>query len=477
MKNRTLFFAVSAIGLALGSVPLSGCSYLKARAARAAYAQYQAAIGAGDMARARTALITLVHTDEDVPDYWIELGKLQLQMGQFREAYDAFSHAHELDRSNTDVLAAMSELALLSGDLDVANEQAKSLAMLSPDNPVVTLVQSHVALRSGDLDKAEAGSNALITAEPTNPFAKVLKARVLIARGHVDDAISILEEQHRAVPQDRNAIRALTAIYRSRDDWANIARIQSDAHRLDPKDANTSLEAVEAWLRTHDTATAARLSAPLLSATADPQLVERTLTLWARYAPRTVVPDASKLAAAGSADRRAAFADYFNNIGKPAAAQALLGPSQLPVTRANAQVNAVRAQSLALQGRAAEAKRLFDLVLDVEPDQVAALRGRTALEARSGLTGQAVIDAQRLVTLRPDSGQDRLLLAQAYLAARNGREVRRTLWQAFQDMPEDEQILSALKSVLASTGDVEGERRLNDEFTDRRLLVLTKDLV
>lgn len=161
----------------------------------------------------------------------------------------------------------------------------------------------------------------------------------------------------------------------------------------------------------------------------------------------------------------------------PAAAATLLTDKHLPVTHVNARWNAVFAQALALQGRSAEAKQLFDMVLDREPDQAEALRGRSALEAKSGLTRQAVIDAQRLVTIEPNSGEDRLLLAQSYLAAGNRQEVQRTLWQAFQDLPDDERVFSALRSVLASTGDVEGQRRVEAEFNDRRMAELTKELV
>ena len=124
----------------------------------------------------------------------------------------------------------------------------------------------------------------------------------------------------------------------------------------------------------------------------------------------------------------------------------------------------------------AEAKRLFDLVLDREPDQAEALRGRSTLEARSGQSKQAIIDAQRLVTVSSDNAQDRLILAQAYQASNNKREVLRTLWDAFQDLPGDERIYSALRSALASTGDADGARRLNEEFADRKKAKLTKDL-
>jgi predicted Zn-dependent protease len=210
----------------------------------------------------------------------------------------------------------------------------------------------------------------------------------------------------------------------------------------------------------------------------NPQLVQAALDSWVSHAPHgTPVPGISKLADQSSGPQRVAFADYFNRINKPQMASALLGPSQLPVTHVNAPLNAAVAQSLALQGRTAEAKALFDQVLMREPDQPEALRDRSVLEARTGNSRQAILDAQRLVTLRPKSGNDRLVLARAYLAAKNGREVRRTLWQAFQDLPDDEQVRAALRSVLVSTGDVDGQRRLDDEYADHRRLALTKDMV
>ena len=478
MKNRTLFFTLSSLALALGAVPLSGCGYVKSYQARVAYGHYQEALAAGDLVQARNALQNLVHTEQDVSDYWIELGKLQLQMTDYRGAYDSFSHAHELDRSNVEVLSTMAQMALLSGDVDVANEHADSLALLSPNNPVVTVVRGFVALKAGEFEKAEQQADTILASSPNEPFAKILKSRVFIAENRIDDAIALLEDQHRMVPQDLSAIRGLTELYRSRDDWRNVARAQYDAHRLNPKDNKTTLAAIEAFLRSGNVAAAAGISAPLLSPNADPRLPDDVLQLWAKYAPQEKsLPGVLKMANAVSGDRRVSFANYYNRRGDPQVAAALLQTSHLPVTHSNARWNAVLAQALALQGRSGEAKRLFDQVLDREADQVEALKGRSALEAKVGQTKQAVIDAQRLVTIAPGSGEDRVLLAQAYLAAGSGDQVRRTLWRAFRDLPDDERVFSALKSVLASTNDADGLRRLNDEFDDGRKVKLMKDLV
>jgi predicted Zn-dependent protease len=446
--------------------------------AAAAYSEYQAAVAAGDMTRAQIALIRLVHAKEDVPDYWVELGKIDLQLGQYAQAYDAFSHAHELDRTNVEVQAALTQLALLSGQIQLADEQAKTLALIAPDHPAVALVRGYVALKSGDLDKADAAADGLIANTPSDPNAKLLKARILIERKQLDDAVALLENQHQTVPNDRSSIRALTAIYRSRGDWRSVARLQLDLHKLDPNDPNVAGSLVEASLRAGDLRTAAIVSQPLVASSSSVRLIDSTLDTWAKWAPAgAVLPDAGKLASAMTGEKRVNFAEYFNEIGKPAAAAELLGHPKLPASPANSHWNAVLAQSMALQGRTADAMRLFDQVLQAEPDQVDALRGRSALEAKSGMTKQAIVDAQRLVSVTPKTGQDRLLLAQAYLASGNRNEVRRTLWQAFQDLPDDQGVFVALRNVLVSSGDVDGAKRLADEFADQRFEKLKKDLI
>lgn len=476
MKNRTLFFALSAMGLAAATPLLSGCGLFGSRATQA-YSEYQAALAAGDMTRAQIALMTLVNAKEDVPDYWIELGKIDLQLGQYAQAYDAFSRAHELDRTNVEVQAALTQLALLSGQIDLADEQAKTLALLAPDHPAVALVRGYVALKSGDLDKADKEADGLLANAPSDSNAKLLKARILIERRQVDDAVSLLENQHQTVPDDRASIRALNAIYRSRSDWRDVARLQSDLHKLDPNDPNVSRALVEASLRVGDVRTAQSISEPLLTSS-NLQLIDSTLDIWARSAPPGVVlPGADSLANSMNGDQRVAFAEYFNEVGKPAASAALLNRPQLPATPANSRWNAVLAQAMTLQGRTADAMQLFNEVLEAEPDQVDALRGRSALEAKSGMARQAIVDAQRLISVTPKTGQDRLLLAQAYLASGNRQEVRRTLWQAFQDLPDDARVFEALRNVLVSTGDVDGAKRLTDEFADQRFQKLKKDLI
>ena len=94
--------------------------------------RYQAAAAANDLPTARKALLDLVRAKEDVPDYWVELGRLQASMGSYSDAYYAFTRAYELDRSNPELLRAVTELALRSGDINLALKRARELEVVSP---------------------------------------------------------------------------------------------------------------------------------------------------------------------------------------------------------------------------------------------------------------------------------------------------------------------------------------------------------
>ena len=95
---------------------IAGCSSSDARA-RDALTEYQSASAVNDLVGARQALLKLVKAKDDVPDYWVELGKLQSSTGNYGDAYYSFTRAYELDRSNVDVLRVVTELALRSGDI------------------------------------------------------------------------------------------------------------------------------------------------------------------------------------------------------------------------------------------------------------------------------------------------------------------------------------------------------------------------
>jgi predicted Zn-dependent protease len=476
MAKRASISQLCCFGTAVIAALLMGCSSNDARAEQA-FSNYQTALNAGNIAAARKSLLDAVRERDDVAPYWEALARLQLQMGNMSDAAYAFTRAHELDRSNVENLSALSELSLYAGDLDSAHEYARELELLAPNDPAVMLVNGYLELRRSELDSADRDADKLLQVLPLDPGAKLLKARVLVARGQRDEAISLLEDQAAAKPEDVASLKALLMLLNRENEWSKLAEAAARLSKLQPGDDTAALTAIEAAFRANDIAAAKTVSLGLLTPGAPPSQVQSVLQLWARFWPGSAaVQQAQELASEAPPQQRLAYATFFNAVGQPRRAAELAGGGpKTPVTLANSSANAIFAQALAVGGQPEAARQLFDAILKKEPDHVYALRGRTELEIRTRSGAAAVQDALRLITIEPNSAEDRLLLSTAFDAAGDPRGADQSLWQAFHDIPGNEQIYEALRArVQARGGDA---KQVDVEFDRQRDLQLAREFI
>src|SRR5579875_1241668 len=190
----------------------AGCRSSDARANDALNA-YQTAIASNDLNGARRSLLALVQAKDDVPDYWIELGKLEASMGSYTDAYYAFSRAYELDRSNVDVLRSVTQLALRAGDLNSAKSHAEELEVLSPGDPWSKLTNGWVAINELHYDDAITAADSILANSPYDPSAIILKARALVGLNREKDAKDLLIRQTQEQPSDAGSLQFLGQIY------------------------------------------------------------------------------------------------------------------------------------------------------------------------------------------------------------------------------------------------------------------------
>ena len=478
MRDRSAFFAACCIAATALSAILAGCDSSESDA-REAYAEYQAASAAGDLPAARIALLQLVNAKDDDPTYWEELGRVQLQFEDYQGAYYAFTRAQELDRGNVATLATLTQLALLSGNADTAERHARQLELVAPGHPAVKLAYGYIYLKRQEYDKADEQADSLLAAFPYEPGAKLLKARILLARQEPEQAINLLEEQIKVRQDDAGTLKALVLLYERQNDWHQVARVASRLRELNPKDSELAITVVNAALRSNDFASARRVSEPLLAPDAPPRQVDAVLKIWAdRWKSPDAIAEAERLASSAGMGQKLAYATYFNAVGKPEIASSLVGDApKLPLNLGNLSVNSVIATSLALKGDRAQAKRLFDRILEREPDHVYALRGRINLEIATGEAKAAIIDAQRLVSVEPRSASDRLLLARAFAAAGDSRQVDRTLWNAFHDIEGSFEAYEALRAHVERTDGADGVAAVDEEFKQQRDMALAREFI
>jgi predicted Zn-dependent protease len=457
------------VAACLSAISMASACGSSDRRAQAALSAYQTAAAANDVVAARRALLQLVGAKDDVPDYWVELGKLQASTGSYGDAYYAFTRAYELDRGNPDLLRAVTELALRSGDLALAQSHARELEVVAPGDPWVKLTQAWAAFAESRFDDAIAASDSLLASSPFEPNATILKARALLGLHRVPEAEAVLTKQVQVQPSDAGSLDLLAKIYLRQNDWAKVAEMAGRLNALSSADRRSALLLIEAAFRAGNTAKAHQASLNLLRPNSERTLVQSVLDLWTNYLPLPQrLADARRLAAAASGlDQKLTYAEFLSRWGSPAdAVRVSSSAATLPVNAKNSEANAVLADAWFRSGNFAAAKSRFDAVIAFDPGNSTALRGRSELELKSGNAAAAIIDAQKLVTVLPQSSEDRLLLARSYSAAGKDRWADRTLWDAFQAIPADGKVFAAL--AARKRGDADGLRDLREEF-DRQL--------
>jgi len=478
MKFRSPFFAACCFAATALSLLLGACGSAESQA-RDSFNDYQVAAAAGDLIAARKALLKTVEAQDDNPAYWEELGKIQVQLGAYPDAYYAFTRAYELDRTNAEILSNLTQLALLSGQIDLAEKHARQLELVSADNPVVKLAYGYAALKQQRFDEADKQADALLAALPSEPGAKLLKARILVARAKLDDATKLLEDQLRITPDDLSTLKALMALYERRENWRGVTMLAARIADMQPKDKDARVTAINAALRLGDIPAAMTISKPFLAPEASGEQVDSVLWAWIQHwkGPQALAM-ARQLSASAGSQQRLAYASYFNETGHPEYAAELVGTEPLlPVTLSNSSTNAVIADAMAQTGRPAEAKQVLDQILRMEPDHVYALRARVNLEIRTNRAMDAVTDAQRLVVVLPKSARDRLLLARAYAAAGNPRQLDRTLWDAFHEIPANRELYDALRAHVVKFDGPDAVQSVDAEYRQGQDAELVRDFI
>ncbi len=478
MNLRTQMRKACFVSLLSLTLFLSACSSREDKA-QAAFDNYQAALATGSLPYIRTTLLQLVAVDDDNPQYWAELGRVQLQLGALPDAYYAFTRAYELERSNADVLRVLTQLALRGGDLAMADEHAEQLSLLAPDDPSVKITKAYVALRRSNFEEAERIADELLQASPFEPGPKILKARVLLRTDRGDAAIRMLEEQVRQQPTDLDSLRALVGILDRRDEWPKVASYGSRYVQEQPGDTEIALLTITAALRSGQANTARRVSLQTLKPEANPALIRRVLDRWVRYGPpRGFVGDAAALGQSAPNALKPLYGSYLDRAGAPdLAARVVAAQATLPVNADNADANAVLATSLARQGRTPEALRRFGQVLSLDPNHAEALEGRARLLLQLGRLRQARLDAQRLVTVAPGESGGHILLSEVYMALGDRQQAGRTLWNAFHQISADRNIYEALRVFVSRSEGADAAQRIDEEFGDQRDAELTREFI
>ncbi len=466
--KRRPFLAASAIALML----LAGCRSREERAAKFA-AVYEAAMANNDPVMARLALQQAVGFDDSNPDYWQQLGGVELTLGDYSGAYNAYLRANELDHSRPAVLQALADLAVVGGHTEDAQRYARQVLLLRPDDPAPQTTLGFVALRNRDYDSALKHADKVLAVRIDDANATILKARALAGLDKSDAALTLLRDFVAGHPSDATALDALGDLSGRYGNLQGQKDAQSRELALRPNDVALRINYARTLYRLGERAAAHDLTYPMAQSGEHGGRLIDILGLWLEYEPRDeAVAQVRQLAPQASTADKMRYAYFLMLAGQPGAAEALVAPVvSLPVTAANAAPLALLAQAQAMQGRDAEALKLLDAVLAFDEGNILALRARTDLYLRTGRGRQAVFDAQRLVASKPRSADDRVRLARAYALAGQPQLAENTYRAGIQAIGgADPLLFGGLRQFLVKAGRSDELPDLQQQFVEQKRL-------
>ena len=435
---------------------LASCSSATERASQA-NGRYQAAMAAGDLMRARRAALEATRARDDVADYWIALGGTQMALKNYAGAFDAYTRAVELDRTNLTALQTLADLAWLSGQTDKAEQYVDQIDLLQPVSPATLTTRGYIALKRNKFDDAVKRADQILDINPDSINAAVLKARALDGAGRGREGAELLEHILAQGSTDQGVMETLLLIYQHADDKPNILRMRARLASMFPDDERRVLDLAKAQFDMGQSAAATDTTIRLARNDPGPDEFAEILRLWLQYLPKAdALEHANSLSPRVGGSQRINLARFFIEAGRPAEAIKLMAADgQLPVSAANADQVAVVAHAIDAEGRHKDAEKFFNAVLQFDPTNILALRGRTDMYLSTRQYDLAIPDAQRLVSENPASAEDRLRLAAIYRRQGNLSAATRVYWTAFNDLQSNPLIFTTLKRFLFENGQKE----------------------
>jgi len=352
------------------------------------------------------------------------------------------------------------------------------------------LAQIQKTIEHGDLDAAEKQLWEIVAAEPGNAPAINLLGGIRTQQKRFPEAEALFKRVLTIMPDYAAAHRSLGELYllQGRRDAAELA--YEKAHELDPRDVRTSLalgtvygetgkfeRSVEIlngipvdarpsaalpvlasdYLALHQPDKVAAL-APLVlrGAPSDPSLIPRFARV---LVENGFVDDAGELLKSAPQKQKLA-AEYLlvlarvqESQGDPAQAERTLNR----VAKLNPKLFEPWFQSARLASQAKDYKKEVSLLgkaLEIQPDDIEALRHLVLARMRSGDAAKAVADARRLYALRP-ADPDAIYLLGAAMANHAEWHDARPIMEKLVTVRDDATAHVMLGMTLLNDGDME----------------------
>lgn len=431
-----------------------GSSQEKAQKAAARFDHYYAR---GDHLAARLQIQRAIGAQDDVPEYWSRLARVELATGRYLEAYQAYQHVIELDPEDEEAIQAMAELSYMGNRFDEAERLADQMLEKQPRLLRMLAVKGSVKASIREPERARAIAENMLSIDPTSEDAKLLLARALNMTGDRPAAIELLDK---AVAEDGESVgklRVLLDLHMGNDDFPRSARTFARLFALEPMNAELRLEFVRLLYQHGRPAPALDMLARLTRVHAgDPSLPGRIVDLWGEVGAAAVDVDRVRrfVTASGNDQLKIALGQLLLDERRFAAAEEVLRPfiDRGEISAAGVEADVLYAGALSGLGRHQAAAVLIDRILKFDESNPRALLMRVNISVARGDLAAALRDAQILTRDNPSLVDGRVALANIYVRRRERILADAAYAGAMKDLPADSAMLGHHVAYLLDTG-------------------------
>ena len=435
---------------------LAGCGSSEEKAVKAA-ARFDGLYATRDYLAARVEISKAIAAQDDVPEYWAKLARVQLALGQYLEAHDAYSHVIELDKNDPEAIQALAELSYSGGSYEDSEKLADQMLAMQPRSLRMLLVKGSIAAARGQLADAEAIASGMLEIDPANEGGTILLARVRAQQGDRRAAVALLDASVAKDGESVPKLMALLDLHGALGDFPGSARTYARLFALKPDDIDLRLEYVKTLYGQDMPDRALAMLARLTHGRpGDVALQERIVDIWTDAGSDKVDVDAVRrfVNAGGDAPLKIALGHLLLDQKRFAEAEAQLRPfvDGKDITAGNVEADVLYAGALAGLGRGGEALSLIDRILAFDGSNPRALLMRVRVSLAAGELPRALRDAQLLVRDNPAMVDGRVALADIYVRRKERVLADDVYARAMNELMKDPAMLAAYIRYLLETG-------------------------
>jgi tetratricopeptide (TPR) repeat protein len=425
----------------------TACSDRSERAAENA-ALAQQALAANDLRAAREAIAGAIEDRDDVVEYHLLRGRIELAAGSRGAAFNAYNDALGLDATNGEALLSVAQLGLSTGNLRESLDATEHVLTLAPDNIDALLIRGIHAIIRREYPQAIEYGDKILAASPGHEGGTVLKSRALYMSRQSSEALAVLDGIVGSAANSMAAAMTRLEIYRALRQPDDMGREFLLLRRLRPDDLALRVDEANFRFKTGDRSQAHELVAGVLAT----REVDRTgaqlaLGLWQEYGfgdvPRALF---ERVGRSGSVAARQALARFL--IQRERAAETPATLATLPAGSAAG----LRARYLVLTGKPAEALALAKTVIERDATDCDALIAAGEAGVRQRQPADALRFAQQAAAECPDQSGAWLASARAYQALGRASGVSRVYAEALEANPQSSELTAAYARWLVSEG-------------------------